>query len=97
MFWKFQGAQQDGFEFGPIARQWTEQPRVARTISLESSCCQINRAFEDHSRTVIKRVCEWHIGLDKRESVLRERQRTKKRRREREWHHRSANILDKSG
>ena len=93
----YNGAQQEGFEFGPIARQWTEQLHVARTISPEASCCLLNRTFEDHSRTVIKRMREGSIGLNEGESVPRERKRAKKRRRKRERHHRSANILDKSG
>ena len=56
----------------------------------------LHRAFDDYRRTIIKRVREWRIGLNKRQSMLSERQRAEKRRGKRERHHRSANIMDKS-
>ena len=93
---ELQCAKQQWFEFGPIARQWTEQPRVARTVPTEASHCLLHRAFDDYRRTVIKRVREWRIGLNKREPVLSEWQRAKKGRSKRERHNRSANIMNKS-
>ena len=93
----FQRAKQQGFEFSPIARQRTEQPRVVRTIAPEASSRLLHGAFDNYRRAIIKRVREWRIGLNKCEPVLSERQRAEKWRSKRERHNSSTNIVHESG
>ncbi len=97
MLGEFQGAEQQRLELRPIAREWTEQPRIVRTVGPETRGRLLHRAFDNYGRAIIKRMREGRIGLNEGEAVLGKRQRAEKRGRERERYHCSANIVDKSG
>ena len=70
MLGKFQGTQYQRLELRPIARERTEQPRIARAVGPEARGRLFHRTFDNYGRAIIKRMREGRIGLNKGEAVL---------------------------
>jgi hypothetical protein len=91
------GTECRAFEARPAVNDATKQLCVCGAIAAQTCCCLFERPLDDCCRAIVERMCKLGGRLDEFESVLLQRQRAQKRRRDRRRVYGRADIVRESG
>ena len=89
----FERPENRGLESVPIVHDRPDPTLVGGAVGTQMSCGAIDRALEYGNRTVVERVGQRDGGFDELETIFRQRQGAKKRRRGREGMERVTNGM----